>query len=104
VAAQQPHIQAVPVKTEDSDEHVDAVTAINWSDPYVFRLIESLQVARLGFSENQGRGLVARAVAGSLKQARDNETPFVALLGRGNRREKPRKPAWEYSQSDTSST
>lgn len=67
-------------------------------------LARKLAVARLGFSENQGRGLVVRAVAGSLKQARDNETPFVALPGRGHRREKPRKPAWGYSQSDTSST
>jgi pyrroline-5-carboxylate reductase len=69
----------------DSDERIDAVTAISGSGPgYVFHFLESFQEAArsLGFSESQARELVVRTAAGALEQARSDETPFATLRDR----------------------
>lgn len=69
----------------DSDERIDAVTAISGSGPgYVFHFLEAFQQAArsLGFSETQARELVVRTAAGALTQARSDETPFATLRDR----------------------
>lgn len=69
----------------DSDERVDAVTAVSGSGPgYVFEFLESFQRAarNLGFSEAQARELVLRTAAGALKQAGSDDTPFATLRDR----------------------
>ena len=69
----------------DSDERIDAVTAVSGSGPgYVFEFLESFQRAarELGFSEAQARELVLRTAAGALKQAGSDDTPFATLRDR----------------------
>jgi pyrroline-5-carboxylate reductase len=69
----------------NSDERIDAVTAVSGSGPgYVFEFLRSLQQAadKLGFSEEQARELVLRTAAGAIKQAASDETSFETLRDR----------------------
>lgn len=69
----------------DSDERIDAVTAVSGSGPaYVFYFLETLQQAaeKLGFPEVQARELVLRTAAGALQQALSDHTPLATLRER----------------------
>lgn len=69
----------------DSDERIDAVTAVSGSGPgYVFQFLASFQAAAqaLGFSEEQSRELVLRTAAGAIDQACSDSTPFTTLCDR----------------------
>ncbi len=69
----------------DSDDRIDAVTAVTGSGPgYVFQFLESFQAAAqaLGFPAAQARELVLRTVAGAAQQAAADDTPFSTLRER----------------------
>jgi pyrroline-5-carboxylate reductase len=69
----------------DSDERIDAVTALSGSGPgYVFEFLASFERAALslGFTPSQCRELVLRTVAGALAQAESDDTAFSVLRDR----------------------
>lgn len=69
----------------DSDERIDAVTAVSGSGPgFVFQFLEHCQTAaqELGFTEAQARELVLRTAAGAVALASAGETPFGDLRER----------------------
>jgi pyrroline-5-carboxylate reductase len=66
----------------DSDDRIDAVTAVSGSGPgYIFEFLACFQSAAqlLGFSEDEARELVIRTAAGALKQAADDFSSFATL-------------------------
>ncbi|MCT9811245.1 pyrroline-5-carboxylate reductase [Acidovorax sp. Be4] len=68
----------------DSDERIDAVTAVSGSGPaYVFHFLEAFQAAAqtLGFDTEAARELVLRTAAGAVAQAQLGE-PFGMLRAR----------------------
>jgi len=69
----------------DSDERIDAVTAVSGSGPgFIFQFLEDLQAAAqaLGFSQAQARELVIGTAAGSIALARSDDTPLSILRER----------------------
>jgi pyrroline-5-carboxylate reductase len=69
----------------DSDDRIDAVTAVTGSGPgYVFQILASYQAAaeRLGFSPEQARDLVLRTCAGAVAQGSTDATPLTELRDR----------------------
>ncbi|WP_051237608.1 pyrroline-5-carboxylate reductase [Ottowia thiooxydans] len=68
----------------ESDERLDAVTAVSGSGPaYVFHFLESFQLAAeaLGFTTELARDLVLRTTAGAVEQAKLGE-PYGTLRAR----------------------
>ena len=68
----------------ESDERLDAVTAVSGSGPaYVFHFLEAFQAAAeaVGFDAVTARDLVLRTVAGAVEQAKAGD-PFGALRSR----------------------
>lgn len=66
----------------ESDERLDAVTAVSGSGPaYVFHFMQSFQAAAraLGFSEAEARDLVIKTTAGAVKQASASDAEFSTL-------------------------
>lgn len=66
----------------DSDERLDAVTAVSGSGPaYVFHFLDAFQRAAQarGFSKEQARDLVLQTAAGAIAQASSSDTPFATL-------------------------
>ncbi|MGB6103107.1 MAG: pyrroline-5-carboxylate reductase [Pusillimonas sp.] len=66
----------------ESDERIDAVTAVSGSGPgYVFEFLASFQRAAqtLGFSEEQARELVVRTALGAAQQAASEPAKLSAL-------------------------
>ena len=66
----------------DSDERLDAVTAVSGSGPaYIYHFLESVQAAAqaLGFPEDQARELVLRTAAGAVRQAQASNAAFTTL-------------------------
>jgi pyrroline-5-carboxylate reductase len=69
----------------DSDERIDAVTALSGSGPaYVFEFLACLQAAAqdLGFDEATARDMVVRTAAGALAQATADPSPLRTLRER----------------------
>ncbi|SFC63558.1 pyrroline-5-carboxylate reductase [Polaromonas sp. OV174] len=68
----------------DSDERIDAVTAVSGSGPaYVFHFLEAFQAAAeaVGFDPEMARELVLRTAVGAIEQAKRGE-PFSTLRSR----------------------
>ncbi|MGO4396080.1 pyrroline-5-carboxylate reductase [Variovorax sp. M-6] len=66
----------------ESDERLDAVTAVSGSGPaYVFHFMEAFQAAAeaVGFSRAQARELVLRTTAGAVRQAGATDAAFATL-------------------------
>lgn len=66
----------------ESDEQLNAVTAVSGSGPaYVFHFMEAFQAAAeaLGFRGPQARDLVIRTVAGAVEQAQHSDADFSLL-------------------------
>ncbi|MDF2466615.1 MAG: pyrroline-5-carboxylate reductase [Ramlibacter sp.] len=64
----------------DSDERIDAVTAVSGSGPgYVFEFVAAFQSAaeQLGFSERQARVLALRTAIGALTLAAHDDAPLA---------------------------
>lgn len=69
----------------DSDDRIDAVTAVSGSGPgYVFQFLASFQAAAqaLGFAEDEARDLVLRTCAGAVQQACAETTALTMLRDR----------------------
>lgn len=69
----------------DSDDRMDAVTAVSGSGPgYIFEILACFQSAAqmLGFPEDEARELVVRTAAGALKQAGNDAASFTTLRDR----------------------
>lgn len=69
----------------ESDDRIDAVTALSGSGPgYVFEFLASFQQAAqaIGFSPEEARELVLRTVRGSADQAACDDTEFALLRDR----------------------
>jgi pyrroline-5-carboxylate reductase len=69
----------------DSDERIDAVTAVSGSGPgYVFEFLHAFQRAAemLGFSETQARELCVRTTLGAAQQAAGEATALATLRDR----------------------
>lgn len=69
----------------DSDDRIDAVTALSGSGPgYVFEFLASFQQAAqaIGFSPEEARELVLRTARGAVDQAACDDTAFTALRDR----------------------
>lgn len=69
----------------DSDERIDAVTAVSGCGPgFIFQFLEDMQAAAqaLGFSEIQARELVIGTAAGAVALADNDDTPFSVLRER----------------------
>lgn len=69
----------------DSDDRIDAVTALSGSGPgYVFEFLASFQQAAqaIGFSPEEARALVLRTARGAADQAACDGTAFTALRDR----------------------
>lgn len=69
----------------ESDEQLDAITAISGSGPgYFFQFLACFQSAAesLGFTESQSRELALRTAAGSIEQALRDKAPLEILRDR----------------------
>jgi pyrroline-5-carboxylate reductase len=69
----------------DSEEQMDAITAVSGSGPaYVFLFIEALQqgAVELGFSDDQARRLAISTVLGSARLAAQSDEPAAVLRER----------------------
>jgi len=69
----------------DSDEGVDAITAVSGSGPgYIFQFLASYQAGAeaLGFSKEQARDLVLKTCAGAVQQAIAEPTALTTLRDR----------------------